>query len=135
MSPDVSACHLPSPPFHHPQYTGTPWRLLEAILWLAGKHLGSIWEPSGSSLEAVLGLAGKHLGNIWEASGSSLEAGMLGNIWEASGSSLEAVLGLAGKHLGAAGKLLEAVLGLAGIWEASGRSQNQSVMRKCDFNT
>ena len=52
MSPDVSACHLPSPPFHHPQYTGTPWRLLEAILWLAGKHLESIWEASGSHLGA-----------------------------------------------------------------------------------
>ena len=41
---------------------GAPWKLLEAVLGLVGKHLGATWEASGEHLgapwrllEAILG--------------------------------------------------------------------------------
>ena len=47
------------------RHVGAPWRLLEALLGLVGKHLGAIWEASGRHLgapwrllEAALGLRG-----------------------------------------------------------------------------
>ena len=40
------------------KHVGTPWKLLEAVVGLAGKHLGAIWEASGSSLEAPGGNPG-----------------------------------------------------------------------------
>ena len=106
MWPPVSACHLPSLSFHYPQYTGTPWRLLEAILWLAGKDLGSSpctsWEASGRHLGAPWKLecwetSGMHLGAPWKQSW-----GWLGSSWEASGSCWEAPRSShgAGRHVG-----------------------------------
>ena len=45
---------------------GASWKLLEAVLGLAGKHLGATWEASGEHLgapwrllEAILGLRGQ----------------------------------------------------------------------------
>ena len=48
------------------RHVGAPWKLLEAVLGLAGEHLGDIWEASGEHLgapwkllEAILGLRGQ----------------------------------------------------------------------------
>ena len=48
------------------KHVGAPWKLLEAVLGLAGKHLGATWEASGEHLgapwrllEAILGLRGQ----------------------------------------------------------------------------
>ena len=47
------------------RHVGAPWKLLEAVLGLAGKHLGAIWEASGKHLgapwrllEAIMGFRG-----------------------------------------------------------------------------
>ena len=57
-----------------------------------GRHLGSIWQPSGTS--------GRHLGSIWGAYGSIWEAsgGHLGSIWEA-GMAMVCQKGFGGKWL------------------------------------
>ena len=48
------------------RHVGAPWNFLEAVLGLAGKHLGATWEASGEHLrapwrllEAILGLRGQ----------------------------------------------------------------------------